>query len=357
VREVVERNGAALRLLREARAKKGVDWQITLGRPMVSTLLPDLAPQKKLARLAREAALLAHQEGNDQEAIEHIRDVLMLGRALGKMDAGAMPNVIDYSITSMAAGAVIQLLPELRIGTGKGEASEGTVKILMVELLDEAGAKDRAVRGVKWERAMGVEWITSMEAVWGGAMPRNEMEKAGFMLRRYVMKPATFGDGRFLLCYAQANQDAMQASDNWPAFQREAKKPKALLQSVRARPSWHAMATLAAANYEKMVLQRYRSSTLRRLAGAGLAMRLYQVEHGGAMASRLEDLAPVYLPTAPGDPMSETKTISYSWEREMLWSVGENGSDEGGSDRVLKEGEGWWGREDVVVDLKKRREK
>jgi hypothetical protein len=38
----------------------------------------------------------------------------------------------------------------------------------------------------------------------------------------------------------------------------------------------------------------------------------------------------------------------------MLWSVGEDESDEGGSDRILKDGEGRWGREDVVVHLKKQ---
>src|SRR5436309_15576871 len=49
VRAVVAKNATALALLKAARGKNGVDWQIPLRKPMVSTLLPDISKQKNLA--------------------------------------------------------------------------------------------------------------------------------------------------------------------------------------------------------------------------------------------------------------------------------------------------------------------
>ena len=79
--------------------------------------------------------------------------------------------------------------------------------------------------------------------------------------------------------------------------------------------------------------------TERRLAAVALATRLYYVENGKWPAS-LDELAPKYLPAVPDDPMASGKRIGYVAEeaRPRIYSVGENGTDEGGSGAPLRKG-------------------
>ena len=68
------------------------------------------------------------------------------------------------------------------------------------------------------------------------------------------------------------------------------------------------------------------------MAATGLAIRLYEIDHG-RRPERLADLVPEYLPAVPDDPMDARRKISYlpRAKRPLLYSVGENGTDEGGA--------------------------
>jgi hypothetical protein len=81
----------------------------------------------------------------------------------------------------------------------------------------------------------------------------------------------------------------------------------------------------------------YKSLTERRAAAALLAIRLYQVDHGAAPAN-LDLLVPVYLPAVPVDPFSkdghQLRYIAKSGS-EAVYSVGEDGRDDGGSTQLL----------------------
>ena len=72
--------------------------------------------------------------------------------------------------------------------------------------------------------------------------------------------------------------------------------------------------------------------THRRLAAAALAVRWYAVEHDGRLPASLEELVPRYLPAVPLDPMAKGRPLGYSPDpaRPMVYSVGENGIDNGG---------------------------
>jgi hypothetical protein len=93
------------------------------------------------------------------------------------------------------------------------------------------------------------------------------------------------------------------------------------------------------------------------MAATLLAIRLYQADHGGKLPARLEDLVPEYLPAVPIDTLAAGgKPIRYvpDGERPMLYSVGENGTDEGGSDKPTTQRNvvSRWEREDAIYDLK-----
>jgi hypothetical protein len=93
----------------------------------------------------------------------------------------------------------------------------------------------------------------------------------------------------------------------------------------------------------------------RRLAATALAVMLYRADHGGAFPQTLDDLVPQYLPAVPVDPLAvRGATIGYvaDGERPRIYSVGDNGVDNGGTplDPMKSNGENML-VQDQVVDL------
>jgi len=61
------------------------------------------------------------------------------------------------------------------------------------------------------------------------------------------------------------------------------------------------------------------------------ALRRYADDHDGQLPASLAELIPKYLPAVPSDPY-DGQALRYSPEKRRIWSVGENGKDEGGLD-------------------------
>ncbi len=80
-------------------------------------------------------------------------------------------------------------------------------------------------------------------------------------------------------------------------------------------------------------MQQFHGLAQRRMAAIALAIRLYEVDHARRPAE-LAELIPDYLDEVPADPMAaDGATFSYLPDAEIpvLYSVGENGIDDGGS--------------------------
>ncbi len=93
-----------------------------------------------------------------------------------------------------------------------------------------------------------------------------------------------------------------------------------------------------------------------RLADTLLAIAEYRASRGGALPKRLDDLVPVFLKSVPldpfdGQPLRYRQTILPSGFDEItLYSVGENGVDDGASDNPAPSKQGLWpGPVDIVV--------
>jgi hypothetical protein len=80
-------------------------------------------------------------------------------------------------------------------------------------------------------------------------------------------------------------------------------------------------------------LMHFRTVVARRVARVMLAMRLYQVDHGGQLPVKLADLVPAYLTELPQDPcFRDAHSLGYvnDGKNPRLYSVGELGTDDGG---------------------------
>jgi hypothetical protein len=94
----------------------------------------------------------------------------------------------------------------------------------------------------------------------------------------------------------------------------------------------------------------------RRLAATALAARWCASEHGGQFPQSLDELVPTYLPSVPIDLMAAGgKALRYvPAPRPLLYSVGDNGADDGGSTAPLdprKQPMNRWDQQDAVFPL------
>jgi hypothetical protein len=135
--------------------------------------------------------------------------------------------------------------------------------------------------------------------------------------------------------------------------------------------------------FEAVFRMQYRSLASRRLAAVALAIRLYRADHRGMWPRSLSDLVPTYLAAVPADPLAgDNRPLSYlrdapasSFEAGVLsmagvsggpfaagpliYSVGTDGTDDGGSRRLPTKVRNWSNRlsyspdewEDLVLPL------
>jgi len=94
----------------------------------------------------------------------------------------------------------------------------------------------------------------------------------------------------------------------------------------------HPLRSMLPVSLDRSVVNYSMALTNRRLPAAALAIRLYEVDHG-RRPEALADLVLEYLPAVPQDPFAEAgRAIVYrpSAAHPIVYSVGENGVDDGG---------------------------
>ena len=159
--------------------------------------------------------------------------------------------------------------------------------------------------------------------------------------------------------------DAMRACDasrDFPAF--KASRPE-LPKEIRADPRKHALARMMTPNFDASVLSHYRAATDCHLAAIALAVRAYAVAHEGKPPTQLGDLVPDYCASIPADPMAAGQPLKYVAEKAIVYSVGEDARDDGGSEKpgtmtpgtmppgTKAPGRGRWQGQDAVLRLQR----
>jgi hypothetical protein len=339
LRAVVAANQAALADVARAAAKPGVNWKIDFATPLILVKLPDLNPQRRLARLLGAAAIVAHHEADDAGALRRVREMLFVGRALDRQPT-LVSHLVSLGISGMAAERLGHFAPGLRMAAG-GQAGDtraatpAQVRELLAELLDDRPIHEGRRRALRGERASQLDAATALaygtmplELVAGNGRIPPEHQRRAQALNGYVQKPLLLNDGLIMIRYTTALIETADAADH-PAFR--AKLPPYPRELHRSR-QLHPLAPILITAYDGAIAQDFRKLADRHMAAAALAARWYALEHDGKLPGRLEDLAPKYLPNVPVDPMAAGgQPLRYvAGERPVLYSVGENGRDDGG---------------------------
>ena len=343
-KRVLEKNQNALKLIASARGKDA-NWRVRLSRPMISVKLPELNTLTKVRQLLNVQAMVAVKEGDDERALSAINDLLMVSQATDRMQF-LITHLVAMSMRAMAMQRAQEWAQELELSE---QVPAGRVKKLIDELLDEREMKESWKRGIGIERAMGVD-----AALYLAHLETPPPREATHPLFGNPLKPLTLRDGRYLLWHSTQMLKAADLPD-YPSHQRATRPLREEVDAMYQTKPLHIVSTLLMPAYERVAQRHYTALAERRMAATALAIRLYALENGGNLPKNLDELAPKYLPDAPLDPMSDGKRIGYDPQRQILWSVGENGRDDGGSEREVKAGvKTRFALEDLVVHLSRQ---
>ena len=336
--------GQVFDLIRAARDKPDVDWGVKITSPAMNILLPFLAPQRHLTRFLGGAALVHHLSGDDAAAIENLHDILRIGAGI---DAAQPPFLISHlvaiAIYAYASARIEDFTPGLYVTGGAvppppniTAAPRAEVQAVIAALLDDRLCADGWRRAMQSERAFQydtVQVIVNRTASGPGLTSIGSglgLSAVTLTPLRWAISPAWELDGVRLLGTCTRMLQAGSAAD-WPTAQAQWPPPEYSEGPIRALNTMMSRSLLPA--LDRALITHYRAIAGRRLAALGLAMRLYEVDHGHRPET-LQALVPAYIPAIPSDPFDRAGApLRYAPEAPtpVLYSVGLDGVDDHGA--------------------------
>lgn len=347
----------AFALLLPATQKPVAVTRITYASPMISTLLPTLQPQRDLARLCQLKALAEFDAGRHDRAIEALGPIEPLA-VCAESNRVLIGTLVGTAMRGTRNNTLAELSPGLKIGQQPGDVPPEQVRELIARLLDHRQFSAGWVGGLRGERLIQIDTI---ECLAGGSLSPNAVAGSGggggTGLGALFARPLVYSNGVEVLEVMQGTIRAAEAPDLPSA--------KSALSPVNARVN--TIGGQASSMFARMLIpamtpafnKHYRERTMQNLAATALAIRWYQADHNGKLPATLNDLVPAYLPTVPIDLM-DGKPLRFrgTGDRPMIWSVGEDMTDDGGDDSrpeksAAARSNRWQGK-DAVVDLTRR---
>lgn len=342
LKDFIAANGPVFDHVEAAVKRSGCDWQTKLATPIAAVTLPDLHHQRILGEFLRYAAISAHLDGHDGLALARVRQLLFVARMNDRQ-----PFVIAHLVAiGLDAFAVRRDMPLADIRVDATSAREA--KALINELLDEQSLRDAQRNALRGERVAALDMLTECAAGRLGSW-FNVTVELGIPdpISGYLLKPLVLNDATIITDYLGAAMVAVDAAD-WPSF----------LAECPAEPRGVSpIGSILLTNVEREIAQQFRDVTCRRSAATALALRWYSAEHNGKLPAKLHELMPKYLPAVPMDPYARGERLRYRAEarQPIIYSVGRNGTDEGGSEKSLLArfpNAPRWDQEDFVTHVK-----
>ena len=312
----VLQNSAAMAEARKARAMTDAEWREPAELWIQLQGTPPYNPQRAVANLFGFAALMHAQYGDEVAAIEAVRDIQQHADAVGRITPTLTGALVASAIRAMATDRIEQLaiIPPNEIKT---PASADQLRAVIAKLLDDS------VSPQEWTRAMDGE--RAMELNFG---------------RNFVTKSFPAPAARQQLVTMLRTTTLLKEighMTNWPA----AKEAMDGLypEPPRIQTPVSKVAELTYASLAGPIKSRMCILASRRMAAIALAIQWYAREHDGKRPAALKELVPKYLPALPVDPFAtDGRTFGYLPDDAMprVYSVGDNGADDGGSLELLE---------------------
>ncbi|HUU97565.1 MAG TPA: hypothetical protein VM487_17655 [Phycisphaerae bacterium] len=359
VRALIEANASALRLARDARLEPKTDWQIPLKSPVMNVFFPDLSPQRNLARLLCAAALYQHQTASDAAAIEALRDALGQARQVGQMRGFLISHLVTVAIDAVAANAIEELAPQLRVAATTGAAPSDSrvappeqVRALIADLLDEEPIREQWRWAIYGERLFALDTVTLVASgrIGPGTLLVGGGGSSPFGPLAFIAKPMFQLDVVQMMEHCTAVARA-GTGESYPAacdlFPEHPRRQPGIEGHARF------LSRILLPSVHRALELHFRTIAMRRMAALALAVRLYEVDHGRRPHS-LAELIPEYLSEIPLDPFAAGgRPLGYlpNAPCPILYSVNLDGVDDGGTYALRESGTVDWDAKDLPFFL------
>lgn len=358
-RQAVIDNQASLRLVEQSRTRPKFDWQLQLPVSDWRVIASGLNQQRTLVMLLEAAARDAHDRGDEMQAIAYLRDTRHIARGVAEQP-GLVPWLISMGLESLADSTLCDMLPDLLISpsqTGAGVAlPPREAASLIAELLDDEPSYTRMRWAHRSEMVFMIDMLKSIDERGAAALrgANQPSPTVGESLSSILNRPWYRCEARLSLHFTNDTHTIAGKSANLNDY-RSAVDPQVaeLLRPGR----WHPLVAIYIPSEYRSVAQYFQSVTRRRMTATALAIRWYAIDHDGQLPESLTDLTPNYLPKIPLDALANGGPIRYAADnnRPRLYSVGENGVDDGGSDEAgfMPDGPipGGKPQKDILIDL------
>jgi hypothetical protein len=352
---IVNRSQPALNRIKSAELQPQRNWPIDASKSanIIEAILPELNGIRALADVLMSEGLLEHQRGDDRAAMEHLNCIMFIAELTDRYPT-LVGHLVAIGCRAMAAQRLMEISPDLRIGTRHGDAPPAQVRATIDRLLNDKTIRDGYIWGLQGERMFQLTLVRRILAgqPMSNVPPTSGQPQEGWNpFGTYVGKPFIYHNARVILDYT-SKMIPLANEPNWPAAHQK------VPADVQGPLPLIFLARLITGSMWRAVEVHFRGVQDQHLAAAALALRWYAVDHDGQLPATLDLLVPKYLPAIPTDVLSaNSQPIGYVPRKDdpIIYSVGENGSDEGGSEESsnlkFKTPQNEWEMKDRVVHL------
>lgn len=293
----------------------------------------DLVELRDMSVLLQIAATLEFDRGRHRQAI-HLIGLLNTLTEAATAEPCAVVSFVNSGMREMQAQTLFMFSHSLKIGKGPDELDPVELRKLQQALCDPAAALRQNRANMLGDRVLMLDRWSALEnagnSTLGSPPPDLRSSVIVWLVRPYTRRNMRYG--LEMLTQATSVQDAQ----TWPEYLRRFRNASFARPGVLAR--WdHEFARSLNLGFENVGKYTFGCMTRLRLTAIALGVRAYQLDHAGNYPPNLEALVPNYLPEVPTDLMGENRVIRHALNGDdpKVWSVGTNGTDEGGDESKL----------------------
>jgi hypothetical protein len=319
VRGILSRNADAFRRTKVAASRKTVRWPTTVAGLFRGQDHP-IYHTRQLAVLLRDAALVAHQDGNDGSALENVTLIMQLAR-IDDQDRANISHLYANDLIALASLTIERIEADLRLKSSDGSLERAKE---LLALLQNTVAKNDA-RAQAWEAEIGRASYSEEEF-------REQFPGSLGWLIHPLLDDV---ERRSILGLAQ-DVPSVRA-DDWQTA--KGLVPPSVFHLFFMRTSFLEEMTLSgqteAGSSYMHSLDHFRAMSDCCAAALLLGARIFGAE-SGRLPAKADELVPGVLERLPIDPFSaDHEAMRYRLDPTgpTVWSVYDNGKDDGASVR------------------------
>ncbi len=314
-----------------ARGDFGINWQEADENLLMNISFSELSGQMGLSALLGAQAQLAAHDGTGSDVALPLRRLLGQARVVEDGHLSLVGHLVAIGFESRAANVVQDAAATLAVGDADDEMSPQDARLLVELLLknDDAGRFRQAMSMEILFQQNAIDYLHkhgSFDFTYSGAA--GEIT-AGDRLQAMFMRPYLWRNAETMLRLSRSMIDDANHAAIGQA-RADVDEHAAEVDAVQQNPTLLYAAVLMP-SLDRRLVTNYRGRAHKALAAVGLATAIYRADHADALPPTLEALVPDYLPAVPVDPLGDGQPLQYDADRGIVWSVGDNGVDDGGT--------------------------